>query len=123
MYCKYLSRSINGNLKCKYKKQVIILSECKNCLNHILVKNKGIRKVGKKKINVSEETYKKVYQRDNGCCKICGNRNIQLHHIVYRSENKNLIDCPENCIMLCFKCHKMVHSNKHYWQQRLKKLI
>lgn len=124
MNCKYLSKSLKGDLKCKlYKRHINYPLECKNCLNRILVKNKGIKKVSKKKITVSEETYKKVYERDNGCCRICGNRNIQLHHIIYRSEDKRLIDCVENCIMLCFKCHRMVHSNKHFWQTKLKKLI
>lgn len=123
MGCKFLSKSLNGKLKCKFSKQVITLDCCENCLNFILVRNKGINKVSKKRKFVSKEIYDKVYERDKGCCRLCGNDKIQLHHIIYRSEDKSLIDEPTNCIMLCIKCHKLVHSNKHYWQPILKEMI
>lgn len=122
--CKYLSKGFNNKLKCKYnKRHIISLDECKNCPNFILMRNKPIRKVSSKKKYVSKETYQKVYERDKGRCRLCGNNNIQLHHIVYRSEDKSLIDEPTNCIMLCYKCHKLVHSNKHLWKPKLQEMI
>ena len=124
--CKNLKirqKQYNKYFYCYLLKQVITLDCCENCLNFILVRNKGINKVSKKRKFVSKETYWKVYERDKGCCKLCGNNQIQLHHIIYRSENKNLIDEPDNCIMLCNKCHKLVHSNKHYWQSKLKEIV
>lgn len=76
-----------------------------------------------KRIMVTDKTYEKVYERDNGRCRLCGSSNIQLHHIVYRSESKELINELTNCIMLCTKCHQLVHSNKHKWQPKLKEII
>lgn len=89
------------------------------------MKNKGIKKVSKKRVFVKKEIYDIVYKRDKQCRlkdKSCQG-GLELHHIIYRSENKNLINEPTNCIMLCTKHHKEVHSNKHYWQPRLKKII
>ena len=124
MICKNLSKGFNGKLKCKlYKKHIISLDECKNCLYFNIKQNKPIKKVSKKRKFVSKETYQKVYDRDNGVCRLCGNPNIQLHHIVYRSEDINLIDVANNCIMLCFNCHKKVHNNKDKWQPILKEMI
>lgn len=123
MYCKYLSKSLNGKIRCKLNKTSIIIAECKKCLNFEPKTNKGINKVSNKRIFVTKETYNKVYERDKGRCRLCGSNQIQLHHIVYRSENKKLINEPSNCIMLCAKCHELVHSNKHYWQPKLKEII
>lgn len=122
MKCKYLSKCLNGKLRCKLLKQQIILGQCKNCLNFILIANKPIKKVSKK-INVKKEIYNKVYERDKGRCRLCGRTDIQLHHIYYRSERKDLINDINNCIMLCTECHKKVHSNKHYWQPKLLEMI
>lgn len=89
-----------------------------------LRRNKGINKISKKKITVSKETYQEVYERDKGLCQLCGSNNwIEAHHIRYRSERKDLIDEPNNLILLCKKCHMLVHSNKHYWQPILLKKI
>lgn len=125
MYCKNLSKAVNGKLKCKIKKQVITLSECKNCSDFILVVNKPIKKVSKKRIFVKEEIYQEVYKRDKGKCRLKNatcNGGLELHHIIYRSEDKSLINEPKNCIMLCNAHHRLVHNNKHYWQPLLKEM-
>jgi len=118
MLCKYLSKTFQNGFKCKLHKKNISISDCnKNCPDFILKRNKGIKKVSKKRIFVTEETYQKVFERDNGKCQLCGtNKELQLHHILYRSERKDLINEPSNCVMLCLMCHKKVHSNKHKWQ-------
>lgn len=125
--CKYLSKKINGGFKCKfYKKDIDNGSICKNCLEFDLKRNKPIKKISKKRITVSKKTYEKVLQRDKGKCRLLSqycNGGLELHHIVYRSENKNLIDEPDNCIMLCTAHHKLVHSNKKLWQPKLKEMI
>lgn len=111
---------------CKDKKGIILLDECKNCLKRQIKANKCIRKRSADKITVSKDTYNKVIERDKHTCRLldCTCEGwLELHHIVYRSEDKNLINEPSNCIMLCVKHHKQVHSNKHYWQPRLKELI
>ena len=118
--CKNLlkrQRKYKPYFYCKALRKEIILPCDKSCSNLILKRNKGINKVSEKRIFVTEETYKKVYERDKGICQLCGtSQNLQLHHIVYRSENKQLINEPTNCIMLCNNCHRLVHSNKHLWQ-------
>jgi 5-methylcytosine-specific restriction endonuclease McrA len=127
MYCKYLSKKVNGGFKCKkYKQGIISLDECKNCLEFDLKRNKPIKKISKKRITVSKETYNKVLKRDKEKCRLLDGTcqgGLELHHIIYRSENKKLIDEADNCIMLCTKHHKQVHSNKHYWQPILKEMI
>ena len=124
MYCKNLSKSLKGNLRCKLSKTITYIDDCKKCLKFEPRVNKPIKKVSNKRITVTEETYNKVMQRDNYKCRLCGTSlNLHLHHIVYRSEDKSLINEPSNCIMLCIKHHKEVHSNKHYWQPILKEMI
>ena len=126
MYCKYLSRSLNGKIRCKLSKTITYIDDCKKCLKFEPHANKPIKKVSKKRITVTEETYNKVMQRDKGKCRLldctCYGK-LELHHIRYRSEAKNLINEPTNCIMLCTTHHKLVHSNKHYWQPILKEMI
>ena len=125
MYCKYLSKSLNGKIKCRlYKRYIISLLECKNCSNLIYKANKPIKKVSNKRITVTEETYNKVMQRDKYKCRLCGTPfNLNEHHIVYKSEDRKLINEPTNLIVLCTRCHSTVHSNKHYWQPILKEMI
>ena len=126
MYCKYLSKSLNGNLRCKLSKTITYIDECKKCLKFEPRVNKPMKKVSNKRIIVTEETYNKVMERDKYKCRLldytCYGK-LELHHIRYRSEAKDLINEPTNCIMLCLKHHKQVHSNKHYWQPILKEMI
>ena len=126
MYCKNLSKAVNGKLKCKKTKGYIDYRiDCKNCSDFNLVRNKPIKKVSSKRIFVKKEIYEQVYKRDKGICRLkdinC-NGGLHLHHIVYRSENKKLINEPTNCIMLCTRHHEIVHNNKHLWQPILKEI-
>jgi hypothetical protein len=129
MYCKNLlkrQRKYKPYFYCKALRKEIILPCDKNCSKLILATNKPIKKVSNKRITVTEETYNKVMQRDNYKCRLldctCYGK-LELHHIRYKSEAKDLINQPTNCIMLCLKHHKEVHSNKHYWQPILKEMI
>lgn len=111
---------------CKDKRNEIILDECKNCLKRNLKRNKGIKRVSQHRKTVSNDTYNKVLERDKNTCRLLDSTCegwLELHHIIYRSENRDLIDEPSNCIMLCKKHHLQVHSNKHYWQEKLKSLV
>ena len=131
MYCKYLSKSLKGNLRCKLLKTITYIDKCKKCLKFEPRVNKPIKKVSNKRIIVTEETYNKVVQRDKGKCRLAHvtyngiscNGGLELHHIQYRSEAKDLINEPTNCIMLCNAHHRLVHSNKHLWQPILKEMI
>lgn len=128
MNCKYLRvRSIQKkkHLYCILNKKTINYTlECSKCLKNELRKNKGINKVSKKKITVTQDTYNKVMQRDNYRCRLCGTSlNLQLHHVIYKSEDKSKINDINNCIMLCVEHHVLVHSNKKYWQPKLLELV
>ena len=126
MYCKYLSKSLNGKLRCKLSKTITYITECQKCLKFEPRMNKGINKRSSKRITVTKETYNKVFERDKGKCRLADitcNGALELHHILYRSEAKELINEPNNCIMLCNRHHRLVHSNKHQWQPILKEMI
>lgn len=122
--CTYFKRRTKKGIfygYCTLRRSIVPLnaSECYACENKEYKKYKPIKKVSKKRVCVSKDTYNVVLERDRGCCRLCGNKNIQLHHIVYRSESKALINVPNNCIMLCEKCHRLVHSNKKKYQPLL----
>ena len=124
MYCKYLSKCLNGKIKCRYYKRYIIsLLECKSCSNLIYKANKPIKKVSNKRITVTEETYNKVMQRDNYKCRLCGTSlNLHLHHIDGRG--KDLTNNVDNCIILCENCHlNVVHKNQKKYRPILKEMI
>lgn len=126
--CKYLKQGFN-KLKCTKLKKEITWSDCKNCeykeykeINKLkattqLKAKKPIKRVSKKRITVSKETYEIVYNESKGRCALCNNiDNLQLHHI--NGRGKFLTDDPCNCIMLCMDCHhnKVHKNNKHYRQ-------
>ena len=91
--CKYItirSKNYEKYFYCRLNKKIInYTTECIKCVKNEPRKNKGINKVSKKKITVTQDTYNKVMQRDNCRCRLCGTSlNLQLHHIIYRSEDK-----------------------------------
>lgn len=52
-------------------------------------------------------------------CEICGNFGKIKHHIDYDRSNNN----PDNLIVLCYLCHKKIHSIEKFDEPKLKKLI
>ena len=129
MYCKNLlkrQRKYKPYFYCKALRKEIILPCDKNCSEPSLVRNKPIKKVSKNRIIVKKETYNKVMQRDNYKCVMlnyeCKGK-IELHHVRYRSERKDLINEPNNCVCLCTFHHKLVHSNKKKYQPILLKML
>jgi len=68
-----------------------------------------------KKIKLSYTLYKelqeKILKRDGYRCVICnGSSGIQIHHIIKRSKKR--LDTPNNLIVLCYKHHNAVETNK-----------
>lgn len=47
---------------------------------------------------------------NNACIKCKGQKGLEIHHIIPLS--KGGADIPENTVLLCDLCHKMVHSKK-----------
>lgn len=114
---------------CVRRKAEIERKDCSECncrefkkIARMTVKTR-LKPISKKRVCVSKKTYNEVYERDKGCCRLCNKINIELHHIKYRSEAKDLIDEPSNCIMLCFDCHKLVHSDKKKYQPILLEIV
>ena len=148
--CIYIKKRVKKGQTycyCAFNKAVIDFNDCKGCLskeyknvakNSLKTPNKTystlkaktpIKKVSKKRITVSKKTYNEVYERCNGVCAICGtSQYLEYHHIYFRSERPDLIDDPNNGIMLCGEfannCHKgKAHKNKKYWQPILLKMV
>lgn len=110
-------------LFCVRRKAEIERKECEDCLykeyKNIakMVVKTPIKPISKKRVFVSKKTYNLVLEESENKCQLCCKyKPIQLHHIYYRSERKDLIDDPSNCIMLCDECHRLVHSNKRKYQ-------
>lgn len=111
---------------CAKKGSYIEFKECNNCSNKEYKKVKNgskplkktpIKKVSKKRVFVSKNTYNQVFEECNERCVFCGTTySLHYHHIYYRSERKDLIDEPSNGIMLCEEHHRLVHSNKRKYQ-------
>ena len=144
--CLYLKKRIkNGQAYCycTFKRATITFSCCSGCPNkefkniaknalkieNMAYQKTHIRKVSKKRKIVSQKTYNEVYERSKGLCAICGtSQYLEYHHIYFRSERPDLIDDPNNGIMLCGEfannCHKgKAHRNKRYWQPILLKMV
>ena len=125
--CKYITMRTKNYEKyfyCRLNKKIInYTTECIKCVKNEPRKNKGINKVSKKKITVTQDTYNKVIQRDNYRCRLCGTSlNLHLHHIDGRG--KDLTNDINNCIMLCRHCHlEVVHKNQKKYRPILKELI
>lgn len=102
------------------------MQDCKNCSDFNFKPNKPIKKVSNKKINVENSIYDKVIERDQYKCRLLDSNcigGLQLHHIIYRSEDKTKINDIDNCIMLCVYHHNLVHSNKKKWQPILQEIV
>lgn len=74
------------------------------------------------------EMKKLAKKRDFYRCQLLGFANVgnhssmmHAHHVIYLSENG--VDELWNLITLCDNCHRLVHSNKRYWQGKLLRLV
>ena len=55
---------------------------------------------------------KAILERDNGICQYCGNRGVNIHHILFGGTGRRRIHTAENLITLCGECHSRAHSNR-----------
>ena len=65
-----------------------------------------------------KEVYKKSLELFDGCCAICGNPEVAMHHIRYGGTYGRKTYYG-NVIPLCARHHKMVHSNKKIYMPKL----
>ena len=84
-----------------------------------LVKKEKTKDISK----TNREEIKKLFK---GKCGLCGKAGVNIHHIQSFYNNlandRSKIDDIDNLILLCLECHQKAHSNKKYWQPRLKKI-
>jgi hypothetical protein len=74
------------------------------------------------------EVVKKVWQRDNAICNVCGkNHNdkfrgtFHIHHII-SFKNKLTRANLDNLILVCDKCHRWLHSKKNIDKKFIKEV-
>lgn len=111
MYCKNLSKAVNGKLKCKIKKQVITLDKCKNCSDFILMRNKPIKKKSNKQ-NKLEKNRFSIFTNNFSQCYFCKRKikedeKFDLHE-VYGGSNRTRSMKYGLVVPLCRICHSNV---------------
>ena len=122
MSCKYLSKALNGKLRCKYKKQIITLQTCKNCLNFILATNKPISKRSSKLNKLEKERDKNLIK--NGYCEYCGIYSQLDSHEVYSGCNRKRSILNGFVALICRNCHqneKIIAELKIKYQKEYEK--
>lgn len=105
MYCKYLSKSLNGNLRCKLFKTITYIDECKKCLKSESRVNKSIKKITSKRIRLEKNRFSIFTKNFNQCfyCKTKQNK-MDLHE-VYGGSNRTRSMINGLVVPLCRKCH------------------
>lgn len=59
--------------------------------------------------NLGGGNYDEILTRDNRLCRLCGQRNLVIHHIDGSGETVKPDHHPNNLITLCKACHNHVH--------------
>ena len=70
-----------------------------------------------------KQVYKDTLELFNGCCAICGNNQVHLHHIRYGNLRGGRKTYMGNVIPLCKKHHDLVHTNKRKYMPMLIEII
>ena len=114
MYCKYLSKALNGKLKCKISKLIININDCGKCLKFNPRVNKAMKNKSDK-LKVKENNRKSILTDDLTKCYICGKAKQDIHEIFGGSNRQTSIkwDCT---IPICRLCHTEWDSNKEMRQ-------
>lgn len=105
-------------LYCNFNKDNAYCSECENHeykkYKPLAVKNIKDYKLKKKqltkKTDIPMTVKKKVFERDKGCCVICGNSNNVMPNAHYIRRSKNGLGIEQNVFTACteltpLKCH------------------
>lgn len=69
-----------------------------------------------KRGNFSQSTRSLIASRDQGLCRLCGNKGESVHHVVYRSQSGRGV--YTNGMTVCAICHEQIHRDKElsdYW--------
>lgn len=83
---------------------------------------KPARRRNKKDRGNPQKARQEVIEFDGELCRLCNKmHNLQLHRIIYGSQGGKYES--SNTVLLCIKCHEMVHSNKNKWLPILQKFV
>lgn len=108
MYCKYLSKSLNGNLRCLKTKTITYISNCQECLKFEPHTNKCINRVSKKQKKLENNRFSIFTTKFDECyyCKrkIKENERLDLHE-VYGGSNRTRSIKNGFVVPLCRLCH------------------
>lgn len=105
MYCKYMTKSLNGKIKCKYYKRYIDYSiDCKNCSNRNLVRNKPIKNKTNKQKKLEKNRYS-IFTTNINKCYYCGKEGKMDLHEVYGGSNRTRSIKNGLVVPLCRICH------------------
>lgn len=89
---------------CKHLKPIIELYEQDGCTFKRPKPMQGTDKC-------TNQLRQKLIERSNGICELCGIEVGEYVHRKQRGSNGGKYN-ESNCVLLCSKCHKMVHSNE-----------
>lgn len=70
-----------------------------------------------------KEVYEKTKELFDGCCAMCGNPNIAMHHIRFGGLYGGRKTYMGNVIPLCKTHHDLVHTNKNKYMPMLIEMI
>ena len=105
MSCKYLSKALNGKIKCKYYKRYIDYNvDCKNCSNRNLVRNKPIKNKTNKQKRLEKNRYS-IFTTNLNKCYYCGKEGKMELHEVYGGSNRTRSIKNGLVVPLCRICH------------------
>lgn len=65
-----------------------------------------------KATNISQATKKKVYERDDGLCVLCGRPGLPEAHVVPRSQGG--LGIEQNIVTLCRECHRKFDQTDYH---------
>lgn len=57
------------------------------------------------------------YRKEHPACEACGERPVEVHHVLPQAQRPDLASCYTNYISLCFRHHRSVGHpiNTHTW--------
>lgn len=113
-YVKYICQCV-----CENKKEIFLSNLMKDTLTgHCGCINKVKRTTEQEQRNLLRRNRTKIILRDNTTCQLCGvkklNYKLKSHHILPFKSFPNLRLDSENIIVLCSKCHLLVHGGHSF---------
>lgn len=112
MYCKYLSKSLNGKLRCLLSKTSIYITECQKCLKFEPRMNKAINKRSSKQNNLEKGRFS-IFTNNFEKCFYCGKTGKMDLHEIYGGSNRTRSIKNGFVVPLCRICHSNEKIIKH----------